>query len=136
MNYQDLSHRTASTIPIEVLSTSTQEIKKGQKSKALTSYRSSLGNASHKAQKEGCKNLTFAIDFFMIAARHVFANGSDCPVLVSYQMWFGQKLFKNAKITTKIMKIWLFCEIQSGNAQNQPFPVFLAFFNNYWPKIV
>ena len=31
--------------------------------------------------------------------------------------WFGQKLFKNAKIATKIMKIWLFCEIQSGNAQ-------------------
>ena len=29
--------------------------------------------------------------------RHVFANGSDCPVLASYQMWFGQKLFKNAK---------------------------------------
>ena len=34
--------------------------------------------------------------------------------------WFGQKLFKTAKIATKIMKIWLFCEIQSGNAQNQP----------------
>ena len=64
MDYLDLSHRMASTIPIEVLSASTQEIKNGQKSKALTSYRSSLGNASHKAQKEGRKKVTFAIDFF------------------------------------------------------------------------
>ena len=68
-------------------------------------------------------------------ARHVFANGSDCPVLVSYQMWFGQKLFKNAKITTKIMKIWLFCEIQSGNAQNWPFPVFWHFSTIFGQKL-
>ena len=61
MDYLDLSHRMASTIPIEY---SEDVKKKAKKSKALTSYRSSLGNASHKAQKEGCKKVTFAIDFF------------------------------------------------------------------------
>ena len=50
-------------------------------------------------------------------------------------MWFGQKLFKNAKITTKIMKIWLFCEIQSGNAQNRPFPVFWHFLTIFGQKL-
>ena len=36
---------------------------------------------------------------FVVWHRHVFANGSDCPVLASYQMWFGQKLLKKAKKT-------------------------------------
>ena len=93
-----------------------------------------------------CFYLIFSIDqkwlhtctkgIINITTRHVFANGSDCPVLVSYQMWFGQKLFKNAKITTKIMKIWLFCEIQSGNAQNRPFPVFWRFWTIFGQKLL
>ena len=40
--------------------------------------------------------------------RHVFAKPSDCPVLASYQMWFCQKMLKNAKTNSKIVKIWLF----------------------------
>ena len=30
-------------------------------------------------------------------SRHVFSKGPECPVLASYQMWFCQKLLKNAK---------------------------------------
>ena len=32
-----------------------------------------------------------------LISRHVFANGSECPVLASYQMWFCHKLLKNTK---------------------------------------
>ena len=39
--------------------------------------------------------------------RHAPPKGSDCPVLTSYQMWFCQKLLKNAKNNSKIVQIWL-----------------------------
>ena len=45
----------------------------------------------------------------MCVARHDFANGSDCPVLASYQMWFAKfysKFLKNAKINRYKLKIW------------------------------
>ena len=38
--------------------------------------------------------------------RHVFAKPPECHILVSYQMWFGQKLLKNAKNNSKIVMIW------------------------------
>ena len=41
-------------------------------------------------------------------SRHAPPKCSDCPVLASYQMWFCQKLLKNAKNYTKIVKIWRF----------------------------
>ena len=40
--------------------------------------------------------------------RHALLKCSDCPVLASYQMWFCQKLLKNANNYTKIVKIWRF----------------------------
>ena len=68
--------------------------------------------------------------------RHVFANGSDCPVLGSYQMWFGQKLLKKAKTNSKIMKIWLFLWNPLLVAPKSAISGFLAFLNNFWPKIL
>ena len=40
--------------------------------------------------------------------RHVFAKPPECHILASYQMWFCQKLLKNAKNNSKIVKIWWF----------------------------
>ena len=44
----------------------------------------------------------------MVNNRHALPKGSDCPVLDSYQMWFCQKLLKNAKNNSQIVQIWQF----------------------------
>ena len=68
--------------------------------------------------------------------RHVFAKPPECPVLASYQMWYCQKLLKNAKFPSKIVKIWPFLwKVTSGSAEIQNFR-FWAFLSNVWPKIV
>ena len=36
-----------------------------------------------------------------LAARHVFANGSECHVLARYQMWFAKKCSKNSSKSQK-----------------------------------
>ena len=63
--------------------------------------------------------------------KHVFAKPPECPVLASYQMWYCQKLLKNAKI----VKIWPFLwKAKYGSAEIHNFR-FLAFLINFWPKI-
>ena len=41
--------------------------------------------------------LKLHMEQIILKCRHVFGNRSDCPVLASYQIWFGQKLLKRAK---------------------------------------
>ena len=62
------------------------------------------------------------------ASRHAPNKGWKCPVLASYEMWFCQKLIKNAKKTF----LW---KATSGSAGIHNFQ-FLAFLSNFWPKIV
>ena len=79
-------------------------------------------------------------------------KGSDCPILASYQMWFGQKLLKKAQTNSKIMKIFGqklfknakklemadFGATRSGFHKNsQIFTILLlvlAFLSNFWPN--
>ena len=74
--------------------------------------------------------------FTMITvSRHASPKGWKCPVLANYQMWFFQKLLKNAKNHSKIVKIWPFLwKATSGSAEIHNFQ-FLAFLNNFWPQI-
>ena len=44
--------------------------------------------------------------FGWCVARHVFAKPPECHILASYQMWFGQKLLKNTKNNSKMVKNW------------------------------
>ena len=43
-----------------------------------------------------------------VKVRHIFAKGPECPLLASYQMWFCQKLLKNTKYNSQIVKSWQF----------------------------
>ena len=68
-------------------------------------------------------------------SRHAPPKGWERSVLASYQMWFCQKLLKNAKNYTKIVKIWRFLwKTTSGSTKIHNFR-FLAFLSNFWPKI-
>ena len=67
-----------------------------------------------------------------LMVRHAPPKGWKCPVLASYQMWFCQKLLKNAKNHSKIVKIWPFLwKATSGSAEIHNF----QFLNNFWPQI-
>ena len=71
-----------------------------------------------------------------VVRRHAQPKGSDCPVLASYQMWFCQKLLKNAKNNTKIVKIWRFLwKATSGSTKIHNlrfFGVFDQFCCEFW----
>ena len=81
----------------------------------------------------GLKSEKSAIQW--IGSTHAPPKGWKCHVFASYQMWFCQKLLKNAKNHSKIVKIWPFLwKATSGSAEIHNFR-FLAFLSNFWPKM-
>ena len=62
--------------------------------------------ATKYALGEGC---LYTSEFWILFVHYTqTCTAQECPVLASYQMWFCQKLLKNAKNYTKIVKIWRF----------------------------
>ena len=69
-----------------------------------------------------------------VATRHVFAKPPECHILASYQMWFGQKLLKNAKNNSKIVKIWWFLWNPLLVAPKSTTSVFFGIFDQFLAK--
>ena len=64
--------------------------------------------------------------------RHVFAKGPDCPVLVSYHMWFCQKLLKNVKNWKSVILVLPDVDFHKNSQIFAIWLLFLAFLSNFW----
>ena len=66
-----------------------------------------IKNSSHKVDSNSVQNHTMQ-GLNPVSTKHALSKGWKCHILTSYQMWFCPKLLKNAKITSKMVKIWPF----------------------------